>query len=120
MRKYLMSLLVLLAWHEVSRWIIDRPSRSAESAAEEDALRTVGDLRAEFQDKKIPDSVYRIFQKAVQYHLDADYDKAERGYRKLKEIPRKSGGTFDLTRISTTLQHNMNQLVRDKARHTSR
>lgn len=75
-----------------------------------DLPKTVADLRAELKEYTIPESAYTVFQRAVDYHLNKQYQEARWEYEKLHHIPRSSGGTFDLVEVSKTFQHNLRVL----------
>jgi hypothetical protein len=86
------------------------PGNSFISPDDPNLPRTVEDLRKEFP--SLPESVYRTFQQGVNYQLSSDNRNAQLTYRKLERIPRKGGETFDLCRVSKTIQHNVNLINR--------
>lgn len=78
-----------------------------------------GDLRDEMRhlqaEKRIkgdlPESVYTVFQTAVDHHLHSRYHQARIEYGKLHHIPRAFGFSFDLASISEVYRHNLRLLV---------
>lgn len=74
--------------------------------------KTVAELREEFEnlDVTLPESIYQVFQMAVEAHLTNRLEAAQEYYRRLRAIPRASGGTYDLADGSKVFCHNL-QLI---------
>lgn len=72
--------------------------------------KTVADLRAEFSEHRLPESVYTVFQRGVEFQLSGQRLEALEEYGKLRQIPRLSGEPFNLADVSLTLQHNIRLL----------
>lgn len=72
-------------------------------------IKTEEDLFNELGEQ-LPDWIYENFRKAVDVHLLGNFQDAQNLYNKLRSIPRKSGGTFDLATVSKVFQHNLNLL----------
>lgn len=114
MRKQVIVILfvVVIGLYELSRMAMQLPG-SSRSGSNNNSRRpkTKADLKEEFQDK-LPDSVYQVFESGAEFQIHGMDEQAEQEYAKLERIPRRSGGTFDLSAISKVLQHNLSLLLR--------
>lgn len=110
----------IFALYEISKWVMELAGKPIlEPPESEGKLKTVIDLRVELGEYKIPESVYMVFQRGVEFQLGGQHQDALQEYGKLREIPRSGGGTFDLAEVSLTLKHNLRLLsVEDEAQAT--
>ena len=112
MRAILLGMASIIILYQLCKWVMEvagnpflQPPRG------EKEPKTVVDLKNEVPG--LPESVYRVFQRGVDLHTTGRRKEALTEYEKLREIPRSSGGHFDLTDVSDTLRHNI-RLVKDE------
>jgi hypothetical protein len=110
MRAILIGLATLIVFYRLSKWAMEPagdPDLIIRRAKNEP--KTLKDLKVEFGER-LPNGVYAVFKRGVDYQLQGQRQLARQEYDKLERIPRRSGGTFNLTRVSKTIQHNINLL----------
>lgn len=74
--------------------------------------KTVVDLREEMENMEVslPESIYQVFQMAVEAHLTGRLETAQEYYERLRTISRRSGISYDLAHDSEVLKHNLQLL----------
>ena len=65
---------------------------------------------------RLPQYVYQVFKRAVQYHRRRDYSLACREYRKLRSIPLSDGTYIDLLEFSQVFAYNWRLLAAEMRR----
>lgn len=97
---------------EISRWIFELAGNAAgELSRDPRSPHGVQALRDEFE-KRLPDTVYEVFEAAVAHHRRKEYRRALKEYEKLREIPARDG-TFDLYEASKVFRYNWRMLRKD-------
>lgn len=120
MRAVPLGIVGAIVLYELSKWAQEMAGPPGKGPPkDDDEPRTVADLRAEFRGLQVPESIYTVFGKGAQHQLRGQDQDAWQEYTKLRRIPRRSGGTFDLARVSRTLRHNLRLLGKGRDESTN-